>query len=365
VPESFILNDHLIELSPEGVQHALNKAETANETYCLQFMLKWLLGDQEFDQFTSGSTGPPKLIKLKRQQLIASALLAKDFFHLSSEVTLFCCLGAQYIGGKMMLVRSLVLNIPLIVKDPDSRPFKGLKHEVQFTSMVPMQMMATLMEGTHEEKLALLKCKSLLLGGASISHALMEQLQKLPIPVFQSFATSESASHIAMRRLNGPHADTYYTVLPGIKISTDERGALVMKGAVTNDEAIITNDMVELKNETQFRWIGRADFVINSGGIKIYPEALEAEISLLMEKYGNSSYLISSLSDELLGERIILCLDKLPVEASILKVELENALPRYLVPKLIVELGNLPVLKNGKPDRRSVKVQLQERFPIQ
>ncbi|MCU0431520.1 MAG: AMP-binding protein [Cytophagaceae bacterium] len=360
--EYIYLNHKKISLHPEALLRALDENPSPNEKNCLQFLHRWVRGDQEFEQFTSGSTGPAKRLLLKREQMIASAKLARDFFSLTTGDHLLCCLGIHYIGGKMMLVRALVLGIPIVVLDPVSRPFQHLETPVSFTSMVPMQMMTTLTEGTSQEKQLLASCSSILLGGASISQSLHERLKELTVPVFQSFATSESASFIAMRRLNGPEPQTYYQVLPGIQISTDQRGALVMKGAVTDHQAIITNDIIELKNEHEFRWIGRADFVINSGGIKIFPESVEAELSLVMNEYGNPSYLISSLKDELLGEKLVLCISRIGLDQAILKFKIEDALPRYLVPKLIVEFDTLPVLKNGKPDRLAVKQELEKRY---
>lgn len=349
-------------LQIDAIKEALSTAVTANEINCLEFMIQWLKGEETFLQTTSGSTGPPKEIKLLRSQLIASAILTQNFFGLKEGDTLFCCLGIQYIGGKMMLVRALVLNLPLIVKDPDSRPFRNLNTKVAFTSMVPLQMKTTINEGAPEELDLLKKNKAILLGGASVSFRLMELLQTLDTPVFHSFATSETASHIAMRRLNGKNAESYYTTLPGVSISTDPKGNLIINGPITANTPVHTSDQVELKGQNQFRWLGRTDFVINSGGIKIFPESVESELSLLMSESGANEYLISSLPDETLGEKLVLCVDQLNTTEDLFLEKIRYNFPKYLVPKMVLSLGTLPKTQNGKPDRLKLKSVLQTKF---
>jgi O-succinylbenzoic acid--CoA ligase len=73
-----------------------------------------------------------------------------------------------------------------------------------------------------------------------------------------------------------PLQEDYFTVFENVNISLDERGCLKIYAPNVNDEMLQTNDLVEIKNDKQFKFLGRIDNVINSGGAKIFPEALEA-----------------------------------------------------------------------------------------
>jgi O-succinylbenzoic acid--CoA ligase len=65
---------------------------------------------------------------------------------------------------------------------------------------------------------------------------------------------------------------------------------------------LITNDQVELLSSTRFRLIGRIDNVINSGGFKLHPEQIERKLS----KNLSFHFFIDSISDSLLGEKVVL-----------------------------------------------------------
>jgi O-succinylbenzoic acid--CoA ligase len=82
---------------------------------------------------------------------------------------------------------------------------------------------------------------------------------------------------------------------------------------VTN-EIILTNDLVEIFNETEFQWQGRYDNVINSGGIKYLPEQIEAKLATKIAQ----RFFIAGMPDASLGEKIVLFIEgpKFVLEAS-------------------------------------------------
>jgi O-succinylbenzoic acid--CoA ligase len=86
---------------------------------------------------------------------------------------------------------------------------------------------------------------------------------------------SETLSHIGLKRIY-PEGEDYFTLFDGVDISLDNRGCLRISAPKINAELLQTNDIVDVLNPKQFRFLGRADNVINSGGAKIFPEQLEA-----------------------------------------------------------------------------------------
>jgi len=73
-----------------------------------------------------------------------------------------------------------------------------------------------------------------------------------------------------------------------------------------NPDPLVTNDIVELKDSTSFRWLGRIDNVINSGGVKILPETVETKLSAAIT---NRRFFIAGLPDESLGEKVALVVE--------------------------------------------------------
>ena len=78
-----------------------------------------------------------------------------------------------------------------------------------------------------------------------------------------------------------------------------------IKSKVTQEAWLQTSDIVEIIAPTQFIWLGRHDFVINTGGIKIPPEKIEA----LLKTQVSQNLMLTSLPDELLGQRVVLLVE--------------------------------------------------------
>ncbi|MBK7958513.1 MAG: hypothetical protein IPK03_10625 [Bacteroidetes bacterium] len=71
---------------------------------------------------------------------------------------------------------------------------------------------------------------------------------------------------------------------------------------IQTGQIIQTNDIIELHESNQFKILGRLDNIINTGGVKISPEIIEEKIKHLMPY----QFLISSMPDEVLGNKMIL-----------------------------------------------------------
>ncbi len=137
--------------------------------------------------------------------------------------------------------------------------------------------------------------KNILVGGAALNQEIQKKLSKLMGRVYATYGMTETVSHIALQPLNGPLASEYFTVLPGIKISADDRGCLEIN-APHFGEKIVTNDLVEIKNSSHFKWLGRVDNIINTGGKKVIPEKIEAQINRLFDQHKvKNKFLISSI----------------------------------------------------------------------
>ena len=337
-----------------------------NQRAALAFCHQWLNGAQEFVVRTSGSTGDPKPIVLRREQMIASAEATGRALGLQPGMSALVCLPVQFIAGQMMLVRGMVLGLNLIVVEPASDPFANLPVDasIDFTALVPLQLQ-TLLDGPPGTRARLNRMHAILVGGAPVSASLEERIRSLTAPVYHTYGMTETATHVALRRLNGPDASPDFHPLPGVQIDNDDRGCLRVKGPMTGDRWLQTNDLVELPQPRvpspqspppTFHWLGRWDNVINSGGVKVQVEKVEAVVEQVWQAMGLASrrFFVAGQPDEKLGQAVTLVIEGDPLDAdseSRMRAAAEHLLDRYEAPRQVVYLPRFAETASGKIDR--------------
>lgn len=321
-------------------------------THALKFCRLWLNGSKEFELQTSGSTGLPKNILVNRSQMEVSAKATKRFFKISKNPILLCCLNTWFIAGKMMLVRGMEWNADICLVKPSLNPFSSpsLVLPYDLVAMVPLQVESCF---TDELGLQGLKhLKQLIIGGASSSPGIIEKLIQENIPAHQTYGMTETVSHIALAPIT--NSSLIYEVLEGVKIGVDERQCLWLEAPMAKESRLQTNDIITLVSSTSFIWQGRADFTINTGGIKVQPEQVEKTIkNLLSEFYGNVRFFIGGLADEQYGQKVVLLVE---LSESIVNKEemlkkLADILPKYHQPKEIYYLPEFITTESGKINR--------------
>lgn len=294
------------------------------------FLLDWFDSKTYIEMQTSGSTGTPKIIKVDKQAMVNSALATGDFFGLHAGNRALQCLPVKYVAGKMMLIRSIILGLDLDYVAPSSHPMEGLEEKYDFVAMVPMQAQNSLNE--------LKNVKKLIVGGARISASLEKELMKLPTQVYETYGMTETITHIAAKRVD----EKIFTVLPNVTISYDDRNCLVIHAPnIIAEETVVTNDLVELVNENQFKFLGRIDNVINSGGIKIIPEQVEQKLDGKIDR----RFFITSKEDKELGEKVVLVVEGATIEIDPVTFDV---LDKYEHPREIIFIPKFKETENGK-----------------
>lgn len=289
--------------------------------------------------FTSGSTGLPKNITHSKSAVEFSAKNTINYFNWNKSTKSLLCLSANTIGGKMMIIRSLIADSELIVGEVTKNPLLSLEETIDFIAVVPYQLEAMLDESMDKLK----SISIILVGGGAISTDLESRLIAEKITIYHSFGMSETISHVAIKKV-GHEGSKYYEVLPDIEISTSEDQLLISSKGL-NLVKLKTNDIVSIIDNNHFEWIGRKDFVINSGGVKIHPEIVEEKIKQLIQ----SDYYITALNHDKLGEQVVLVLLKNQFLPS--KIELQEVLPKFEVPKMIIVLDEFVWTESGKINR--------------
>lgn len=313
--------------------HDLIKEGDDFERITGEFLLEWFNKKTFITATSSGTTGSPKKINLDKQAMVNSALATAEFFDLKAGNRVLNCLSTNYIAGKMMLIRSMILGFEMDFVTPTSNPLKGNRHFYDFVAMVPLQVQNSISE--------LDNVKKLIIGGAKISETLLNQLLELPTLIYETYGMTETVTHIAVKKIE----EKSFSVLPNVKIATDERSCLVLTAPRISDTNIVTNDVVKLLSETQFLLMGRIDNVINSGGVKLFPEQIEAKISNKIKE----RFFVIGIPDEKLGERVLLVIEGKP---AIFDDSVFDALDIYEKPKTIRFVTKFIETESGKVKRK-------------
>ena len=329
-----------------------------DEQNTLIFCREWLRGKKSFTLHTSGSTGSPKPVIIERSQMQASARMTATALGLGKGDKALVCLNTAYVAGKMMLVRGFEIGMEMIIMTPRANPLTamGADDHFHFTALVPMQL-KTILEETPEKLAILHGMKAILVGGGLVNHTLENALQGIHAPVYSTYGMTETVSHIALRRLNGKDKSDVYEVLEGIEIGSDERGCLKIKGAVTGHHEIITNDRVTISDSKHFRWLGRIDHVINTGGVKVQAEMLEEAIEKIFAQLQiQRKFFVAGLPDERLGEKVVLIIEGKDVGISVeqpLRQLLSEITHAYAIPKAVYYLPSFYLTPTGKIAREA------------
>tara|TARA_X000000368_G_scaffold46190_1_gene33107 strand:+ start:2715 stop:3737 length:1023 start_codon:yes stop_codon:yes gene_type:complete len=300
------------------------------------FLTSWFDENDFILVKTSGSTGTPKEIKLKKIDLISSSKLTADYFKLKPGDKVINCLPVEYIAGKMMLVRSLVLGLDLYLFPVNSSPIKQIQKNYDLIAFTPMQL--------ENSILFIDRIKNVLVGGSAVNENLKQKILNINTNVYETYGMTETITHIAVRNLT--KGENEFTTLPGIEIGKRDN-CLFIKPNHLSIEMVQTNDIVQFTNKNKFLLIGRRDFIINSGGVKLNPETIEKKLA----KYISADFVISSIDNSKFGEVVALVFKKnIPDNYS----KAFTHLSKYEIPKEVLVIDNFPEI-NGKINRLKIR----------
>lgn len=330
VHPQFKLNGfHLSESDLLRIAYSFIKEGEPFERAVGDFLMYWFDRNSYIDMQTSGTTGAPKIIRVEKQAMVNSAMATGAFFDLEAGIKVLHCLPTQYVAGKMMLVRAFILGWEIDLAAPASTPLKRRDTQYDFAAMVPLQAQQSLDELKHVKKI--------ILGGAKVSQALTESLSKVPSVIYETYGMTETITHIAAKRIG----EEAFTVLPNVKISEDERHCLVIDAYAICDEPVVTNDVVKILDDTHFIWLGRHDNVINSGGVKLFPEQVEEKLSGLIDR----RFYVTGMPDEKLGEKLVLVIEGEPYSPD---PSIFAKLDKYEKPKETLFIDKFAETETGK-----------------
>jgi O-succinylbenzoic acid--CoA ligase len=326
----------------QPIQDILSSTSTEDWVNHIQAFHKAWFDDADSIQVnTSGSTGTPKIIALAKSAMVISANNTINHFNIPTKANALICLPANFIAGKMMLVRAMVGNWNLLATKPTTAIDFG-KNQFDFVAMTPHQVIATIKK---HGVASFSSIKTLIIGGGEIPKTEFQTIVDLPCQVFSTYGMTETITHIATKAIQQKNEP--YRTLPGIVIGIDNRGCLTIEADYLM-ETIITNDVVNLLENSSFKWLGRYDNVINSGGLKIHPEQLEQKLAT----HCNQSFFFHGAPHHTLGEQLVLIVTNTH-ELPALKKQVEVLLPKLQQAKQIWIVESFNYTKTGKINRKA------------
>ena len=236
----------------------------------------------------------------------------------------------------MVLVRALVHDLALILVEPCQNPLDQIPPtDIHLASFVPTQW-ATMLESEVQLNTYFQRAKGVLLGGASVPEKLRNDYG---FPVYETYGMTETVSHIAFRTWN----QTYFQTLPGVQIAQNDEHCLLICAAVTENKWIETRDVVQMQGSGRFTLKGRLDRVINSGGIKLQPEKIEA----VYKSQTSLPLFVAGIPDAFWGNKLVLFVEtaeKVSFDVA------EDLLASYEIPKEIICLPTFINTTSAKID---------------
>lgn len=310
---------------------------------------------------TSGSTGVPKGVKLSWRALSAAARLSNRALAFSAGDVWLCPLPLYHIGGAIIVYRALRAGATAVIHDrfdPTRIAEDLVRQRVTHVSLVPA-MLARLMEAAVSPPPSL---RVALIGGAALSQTLFERARAAGWPLVPSYGMSETCAVAVAHRF----PDASWTSgdagrpLPGVRVRIDAQGRIQiatparMSGYLghppQSDEWLATADLGAIDERGHLQVLGRADELINSGGVKLHPLAIEERLAACP---GVREALVVGLPDPVWGE-IVACAYHGEADETSVDDWCRQMLPSAQRPRRIKRLPTLPRTPSGKPDRRAL-----------
>ena len=315
--------------------HALYNAKNEHQIELGKFLLEWLSDSPDIKLQTSGSTGKPTEIIAQKSMLTASAMTTIKTLGLQPSQKALLCLPMRYIAAKMMLIRALLAGLWIDVVKP-SLTSSTSTNNYDFTAMTPLQLGNSIAD--------LNRFKKVIVGGAPVGDHLRKAVKGHASTIYATFGMTETYSHVALQNLS--LGEEHYTAVAQVKFSK-QGDNLVIHAPHIGIEKLITTDCVDLISSTKFVWKGRSDFVINSGGIKLYPEQIEKQLSSVI----STPFFVFGIPDQQLGQSLSIVFENhIPDEAQSMILKLDT-LSKFEIPKNYFVLSKF-VRSNGKIHRK-------------
>lgn len=339
-------------LSPESVFEIIASVSGGGATVVGPHAETTEPGQADLVVFTSGSTGPPKGVRLTMLNLAAAAAASAEHLEHGAGDNWLLAMPLNHVGGISIVVRQAYTGgeITLLPRF-DPRAFAdAIRGDVTMVSVVPTMLARLVGLGPFDG------LRAVLVGGGPIPPGLLESAAAEGLPVLPTYGMTEALGQVATLR-PGSALEHKMHPLPGIEIRIDPGGRIAVKGPQVSpgylgeedrlDPWLLTNDVGEVDAEGALRVLGRSDTVIVTGGENVAPERVEA---ILRQHPEVDDAVVVGVPHPEWGEMIVCVYQG---DALGLAGWASDRLAGHMVPKEWLRVDAIPSTSIGKPDREA------------
>jgi O-succinylbenzoic acid--CoA ligase len=314
----------------------------------------WPLAEVRVVVSTSGSTGEPRGIPLRTDQICWSAFGSALRLGHSPADRWLSCVPLHHVGGISVLLRTAIYGTTAVIHrrfEPERVAAALDSGGVTLASMVPAHLARVL--DARAERPFPASLRAILVGGAAAPAPLLERVRKLGAPVALTFGMTEAASQVATCDA-GTLDGTAGAPLAFARVEADDRSRLWVRGPIVHGGVLETTDLGAIEHG-RVRVLGRAGDTINCGGTKIAPARLE---EALTTHAGVAEALVVGIPDSDLGEvpaaLIVPRPGCEPSERELVE-HCAHRLSRAMRPRRVRSVPALPLGPSGKPSRAAAR----------
>ena len=292
---------------------------------------------------TSGSTGRPKRVLLSRDAMRASALATQE--RLGGPGRWVLNLPPAYVAGVQVLYRSVVAGTEPV-------PRRLADRAADYVSLVPTQLVRVLRRRRRRPRRAGPVRRRARRRRTARARRARARPRRRGIRVVQTYGMSETCGGcvydgLPARRRRGADRATARCCCAGRCSSTATTASPSAPRARCDDGWFRTDDLGELGEDGRLRVTGRADDVIISGGVKVpAPAGRRGDLAPTRRC---ASVEVVGVPDAEWGERVVAFVVGDPPDPRRPARPVE---PRPGRRARLVLVDEIPLLPNGKPDRR-------------
>lgn len=342
--------------------------------------------------FTSGSTGAPKGVRLTYKGIENHANSKISFLQLNGQERFCLSFSPSFVASVWQILVPVYLGASMIVysKDVLKNTLVLLDHidtdKVSVISLIPHQLYAYCLSLPKRKKLLFSNLKKIILTGENLEANIVKSFRGIysNIQLINAYGQSECCDdtfHFLIPNgfseetipIGVPIQNINYMIIDekGNSCSDKESGELLISGDCLtngyinkNDENINkfiflngvryfkTGDLVKKENGLIY-FLGRIDNQIKIRGFRIEPEEIEYIINLYP---GVVKSVVASRKFDTRADSTLICsyVSEEEIDINSMKQHLECYLQGYKIPTVFLKIDKIPLLINGKIDRKAV-----------
>lgn len=343
--------------------------------------------------YTSGSTGKPKGIMLSHANIVAGAAIVSEYLEITESERILAILPFSFDAGLNQLTTGFRQGATVVLSNfvfARSVVSQLLAERITLLAGVPTiwAMLVQESSGLHEHDFPNLRCITNT-GGAMPNSVLESLIARLPTThIFLMYGLTEAFRSTYLppaevkRRPNSigkaiPNTEIFVVSEDGQLCGPGEIGELVHRGPTVSmgywghkelnertfrphpflpqDEGgtelvCYSGDLVKMDEEGYLYFVGRRDTMIKSSGFRISPT--EVEEALFSSGYVKNAAVIG-VPDPILGQAVKAYVVPKNGNGTLVDALIDHCMaqiPRYMVPREVEILDELPINGNGKVD---------------